>query len=139
MTSSKMDKFYAVIAPATALNNISLDYNATLSYGDLYTTDLELIGAGGFGVVVASIDKKSHTAFAIKILNINKYIMMGTPPESRKLNRQGSWALIVERNLNWLANEVAIMSELSHPNIVQLVRVSPACPCFRLTRHNIMC
>jgi len=116
-----MDKVYNAIAPATSVENISLDYNGTVCFGDLYQYDGKIIGAGGFGVVLLARDKSNNDDVAIKILNISRYLLSGT--ENRKDMGRESIALSVERSLNFLKNEVTIMQGTLHPAIIRLRKV----------------
>ncbi len=117
------EKLAAAIYPATSIENISLDYNGTQCFGDLYDQCGKIIGAGGFGVVILATDKQTHAELAIKILNIQKYMLSGVEGRGKDMRRE-SLALQVERSLKFLKNEVSIMQGLTHPNIIHLCRVT---------------
>ena len=120
MDSQLEDKVYSAISPATSIDNICLDFSSLTSFSDLYDHNNQIIGAGGFGIVLLATDRNSQEELAIKILNINRYLV---PVEQNKGERRESLALHAARNYGFLTNEVKIMQSLSHPNIVKLVKV----------------
>jgi len=122
MRQRLQEKLLRAIYPATSVGNVSLDYQGNLFFNELYDYNDSIIGAGGFGIVLAAIDKHTHTKVAIKILNINEYIKTSTT--------EGS-SFKVQRNLNFLRNEVTIAQEFSHPSIISVKKVYQS-------RHHVL-
>ena len=120
MESKLEDRIFSAISPATSIDNIILD-NENSFFSDLYDHNNHIIGAGGFGIVLLAVDKGSQEQLAIKILNINKYLL---PMPGIKERRRESIAFQAERNYGFLTNEVKIMQGLTHKNIVKLVKVN---------------
>ncbi len=123
LSEEKRDKLYAAIAPATCVENISLDYNGTQCFEDLYEHQRKLLGVGSFGLVIPVVEKKTKMPLAIKVLNLQKYLLFENAENRRELLRRESMALKVEQSLSFLKNEVDIMRSLAHPNIIEFVRV----------------
>ena len=104
------DKLQNLIAPATSVESISLDFNETLTFSDLYQYSGKIIGVGGFGMVVLATEKATHKEIAIKILSIKHYMKCGT---------------------EYLQNEINIFQTLSHPSIIKLRKVHK-------TQHHVL-
>ena len=122
-SETQMDKLFAAIAPASSVDNISLDYNGSEYLSDIYSYDGTIIGAGGYGVVIPVTDKKTMVEYAVKILNIQKYVMLGNLEGKSKGFERASLTLHVEKSLNFLKNEMKFMQDMSHPSIVKLSKV----------------
>eukprot|EP00826_Nyctotherus_ovalis_P059545 TRINITY_DN828_c0_g1_i14.p1 TRINITY_DN828_c0_g1~~TRINITY_DN828_c0_g1_i14.p1 ORF type:complete len:490 (-),score=127.65 TRINITY_DN828_c0_g1_i14:99-1568(-) len=114
-------KYKKTIAPATKLEHLYLDHSKSLSFSDCYVFGGQVIGAGGFGVVVSATDKHSREDVAIKILNIELYMSAGAEEEEETLD--DAMKLKVERRLNFLETEVSIMQELEHSSIIKVKKI----------------
>lgn len=121
MRKELISKYKKTIAPATKLEHLYLDHSKSLSFSDRYVFSGQVIGAGGFGVVVSATDKHSREDVAIKILNIELYMSAGAEEEEENLD--DAMKLKVERRLNFLETEVSIMQELEHPSIIKVKKI----------------
>eukprot|EP00826_Nyctotherus_ovalis_P061340 TRINITY_DN8720_c0_g1_i5.p1 TRINITY_DN8720_c0_g1~~TRINITY_DN8720_c0_g1_i5.p1 ORF type:complete len:248 (+),score=35.37 TRINITY_DN8720_c0_g1_i5:120-863(+) len=113
LNSKALSKLHAIISPAKTVDTILIDYTKSLSFSDLYDYNGQVIGAGGFGVVLQAIDKTTCEEVAVKVLSVADYC--------RSEQRKG--ALRVERGLSHLRNEVAIAQECVHENIMKVKKV----------------
>lgn len=111
-----IDKLNNIISPAERIDELKLDFNGTLLFGDLYDYNGQIIGAGGFGIVIQAIDKITHEEVAIKLLRIEDYFK--TSDESAE-----EMYFSVERGLKFLRNEMTISQECSHKSIMKVKRV----------------
>jgi serine/threonine protein kinase len=111
-----IDKLYSIISPAQSVDDILLDYNGTLTFKDLYDYNGQVIGTGGFGVVLRAIDKMTHEEVAIKILNIEDYVKSSSENAETRYFK-------VEKGLKFLRNEVTISQGYCHKNIMKVKRV----------------
>ena len=111
-----LDKLHSIISPAKSVNDILLDYNGTVTLKDLYDYNGQIIGAGGFGVVLQVINKVTHEKMAIKILNVEDYVKSSSGNEETKYFKE-------EKGLKFLRNEVTIPQGHCHKNIMKVKRV----------------
>ena len=123
MEPTLTDKLTAAISPATSVENISLDYNSTLYLGDVYEYTNTVIGAGGFGVVILAIDRSTREEVAIKILNIQRAMLLDIEDQGSTMQKMDSIAVKVERSLRFMENEVSIMRQVAHPNVMRSQKV----------------
>ena len=105
-----------IILPAKAVKEINLDYSETTTFSDFYDFNGKIIGAGGFGIVILAIDKRTFEEIAIKILNMEKYLKVS--PDSFE-----SPSYKLERNINFIKNELKIMQSLSHPCFIKVRKI----------------
>ena len=116
MMKNLEDKLHRAIYPAKKVGDISLDYTNTTHFDDLYTYNGKIIGAGGFGVVIFSRDKKTDDPLAIKILSIKAYIAnSGANTDLSEVQ--------YERNLNFLKNETEMSANFNHPSIIKVKKI----------------
>lgn len=119
MRKDFISQFKKTIAPATKIEHLYLDNTKSITFSDRYAFSGEILGAGGFGIVVLAADKHSREDVAIKILNIESYLNAGV--NKTDISREDE--LQIERNLNFLENEVKIVQQLEHPSIIKVKKI----------------
>lgn len=88
------------------------------SIGGSYVLGAQL-GSGGFGVVYKGVRKETHDTVAIKVIQKQR-------PGSNE-----------EHHLRQVQNEIAVMTYLDHPNVVQLFEVLETDDAFHLIMEYV--
>jgi calcium/calmodulin-dependent protein kinase I len=118
MRKELIAQYKKAISPANKIEDLYLQTNKFITFADHYAFSGEILGAGGFGVVVLATDKHFREDVAIKILNIGLYLSTKT---NKSKNRLAD--LEVERSLSFLENEVNIIQQLEHPSIIKVKNI----------------
>jgi len=120
MRKELISQLKRTISPATKIEHLYLQTNKSI-FSDRYLFSGEILGAGGFGIVVLATDKRSREDVAIKILNIELYLNSGADKSNDDKDELED--LQVERSLSFLENEVNITQQLEHPSIIKVKNI----------------